>query len=294
MEAPVIMGNCFGILKTQNSLNNCENPAYLANKFNEYYTSVGPTTASKATSLASKYNLELNFNISLQEELIDNRDEFKFQSVQEKDVKQVIKGFSSNKAPGYDRITSRILKDSMPCILSTVTQLMNNSFTTDSFASVWKIAKVTPILKTTHNIEDPENSRPISLLPILSKVSERLAHTQLSNYLTTHELLAQNQSGNKKLHSTETALLYVTDEMLKAMDERKITALVLLDMSKAFDSVCHEILLRKLQSLKVSSHSLTWFNSYLSGRYQRVRIQDAISDLRELKYGVPQGSILGP
>ena len=121
----------------------------------------------------------------MQEELIDNRDEFKFQSVQEKDVEQVIKGFSSNKAPGYDRITSRILKDSMPCILSTVTQLMNNSFTTDSFASVWKIAEVTPILKSTNNIEDPENSRPISLLPILSKVSERLAHTQLSNHSRT-------------------------------------------------------------------------------------------------------------
>jgi len=96
-------------------------------------------------------------------------------------------------------------------------------------------------LKSTNNIEDPGNSRPISLLPILSKFSERLAHTQLNDYLTNHQLSAKNQSGNKKMHSTETALLHVTDEMLKAMDERKITALVLLDMSKAFDSICQKL-----------------------------------------------------
>ena len=152
---------------------------------------------------------------------------------------------------------------------------------------------MTPIPKS-GNSEDPCNYRPISLLPILSKVSERLAHGQFVDYLTANKKLAKTQSGNRKLHSTETALLGVTDELLQAIDDRKISALVLLDMSKAFDSIRHDILLQKLQALGVSSQSLNWFHSYLVGRSQRVRIHDAISDALPLKYGVPQGSILGP
>ena len=121
-----------------------------------------------------------------------------------------------------------------------------------------------------------------------------MAHEHFVDYPTANKKLAENQSGNRKLHSTETALLCVTDDLLQAIDDKKISALVLLDMSKAFDSIRHDILLQKLQALGVSSLSLDWFHSYLVGRSQRVRIHDAISDALVLKYGVPQGSILGP
>ena len=114
---------------------------------------------------------------------------------------------------------------------------------------------------------------------VLSKVSERLAQRQFVDYITTNKKLSENQSGNRKCHSTETALLHVV---------------VLLDMSKAFDSIRHDLLLQKLQSIGVASSSLEWFHNYLSGRSQRVCIGDAISDPLPLKYGVPQGSILGP
>jgi len=106
--------------------------------------------------------------------------------------------------------------------------------------------------------------------------------------------LAKTQSGNRKLYSTETALLCVTDDLLQAIDDKKISALVLLNMSKPFDSIRHDILLQKLQALSVSVSCRDWFHSYLVGRSQRVRINDAISDALPLKYGVPQGSILGP
>ena len=106
--------------------------------------------------------------------------------------------------------------------------------------------------------------------------------------------MAKTQSGNRKLYSTETALLCVTDDLLQTVDDKKISALVLLDMSKAFDSIRHCLLLQKLQALGVSFSCRDWFHSYLVGRSQRLRIEDAISDVLSLKYGVPGGSILGP
>ena len=97
---------------------------------------------------------------------------FRFHPVLEKDVEGVIKGFSSNKAPGRDKITTRVLKDCLPVIVPTITSIMNNSFRSNCFPKVWKMAEVTPVLKS-GNSEDPSNHRPISLLPMLSKVSER-------------------------------------------------------------------------------------------------------------------------
>ena len=95
--------------------------------------------------------------------------------VSQQEVERVIKHFPSNKAPGYDKISARVLKDGLPAILPAVTHIMNNSFSSNTFAKGWKIVEVTPILKS-GDIEDPSNCRPVSLLPILSKVSERLAH----------------------------------------------------------------------------------------------------------------------
>ena len=150
----------------------------------------------------------------------------------------------------------------MSATLPTVTSIMNNSFHTRTFARQWKIAEVIPPLKS-GDFKDPCNDRPISLLPILSKVSERLAHRQLVDHLSEKKKLAETQSGNRKLHSTETALLCATDGLLLAMDNKKVSVVVLLDMSKAFDNISHAVLLHKLQALGVSSPSLDWFHSYL-------------------------------
>ena len=170
---------------------------------------------------------------------------------------------------------------------------MNYSFYTGTFVRAWKIAEVTPILKS-GNSEGPSNNRPISPLAILSKVSERLANGKFVDYFTANKILAKTESGDQKLYSTETAVLCATDELLQAIDDKKISALVLLNISKAFDSIRHDILLQKLQALGVSFSCRYSFHSYLVGRSQRVRIHDAISLMLSLKYGVPQGSILGP
>ena len=162
----------------------------------------------------------------------------------------MVRNLPSNKAPGMDKISARILKDSLPVILPVITTIINGSFSSNIFARAWKTAEVVPVPKS-GDPEESGNNRPISLLPVLSKIAERLAHKQFVDYLTLSKKLSIYQSGNRKLHSTETALLHVTDELLKAMDDKKASILVLLDMSKVFDSIRHDIMLSKLLKIGV-------------------------------------------
>ena len=135
--------------------------------------------------------------------------------------------------------------------------------------------------------------QPVSLLPAASKICERVALNQLMTYMTTKKRLSEHQSGNKKLHSCETLNVMITDKALEAMDAKKVTLVVLLDLSKAFDSIDHVTLLAKLQALGDSRASLDWFKSYLSERLQCVRIEAETSSLQGISHGVLQGSILG-
>lgn len=166
-----------------------------------------------------------------------------------------------NKSPGIDEIPIRVIKDCFTPILSTITSLVNCSIETCTFPSEWKVAEVIPIPKEGDN-EKANNNRPISLLPVLSKFCEKTVHNQLCSYLQVNGRLTKTQSGNKKLHSTETSLIETTDTILKAIDKKMLTVAVFLDMSKAFDSVNHELLILKLQDIGASSSTLQWFCNY--------------------------------
>ena len=167
-----------------------------------------------------------------------------------------------------------------------------------SSAAVWWC--VLPRLSTPRCCEQPISSPHGSqqdspmFPPALSKICERVALNQFTEYLTRCNRLTNHQSGNKKSHSTETLNIFITDTIFKAMDSRRVTALVLMDLSKAFDSIDHTILLRKLRALGVSQPALEWSRSYLYNRTQSVRIESYLSDALPLSHGVPQGSILGP
>ena len=157
----------------------------------------------------------------------------------------------------------------------------------------WKKAKVTPIYKSDAK-EDPKNYRPISVLPVVSKVLERLIHRQLADYFDKHSLLCRSQSGFRKKHSTETAATHFADEILMNMDRGLVTGTVFIDLAKAFDTVDHEILICKLKHYSVCDESLLWFKNYFSERKQFVCIDSQTSEELNITSGVPQGSILGP
>ena len=172
----------------------------LANKFNKYFTSIGELTTYKANLITREYGLDEecgsrggNIDTGLHVET----EAFEFQDEKETEVKSVIKSLAANKAPGYDKISARVLKDSCESIAPVISRLVNNSFKMAAFPKARKIAEMIPVPKE-GNSEEPANNRPISLLPILSKVSERLVHKQFVEFSTTHDKQSTYQSGNRK------------------------------------------------------------------------------------------------
>ena len=145
-----------------------------------------------------------------------------------------------------------------------------SSFACSESPRAWKKSVIVPHLKDGDH-EVPNNNWPISLLPVLSKVAEKIALIQFNDFLTKQDKLTQHQSGNCKNHSTETLSLLVTDHILRAIDQQQLTAMVLIDLSKAFDSICHRTLLLKLRSLGTSSQALKWFESYKSQAVYSIR-----------------------
>ena len=262
----------------------------LANEFNEFFTTVGARTAETVKFLANENGISqmtfTNFNSFI-------GDEFVLRAVSTAEVRKTVFSFGSNKAPGPDKVSMKVIKDALPCILPTLTEIINSSLLTSVFPDDWKEAEVIALLKDGDH-EVPNNNRPVSLLIAFSKICERLVLNQLTDYLVRHKRLSKHQSGNKKFHSTETLNIFITDAILENMDNKHLTALLLLDLSKAFDSIEHNILLQKLRLIGVSKTSLEWFKSYLSDRRQFVRLAHQRSESRTITHGVPQGSILGP
>ena len=177
--------------KQQDSFMASEDLTGLANELNEFFTSVGSITAQKASDLTLRHGLHINLDVPtpLHRSTNVSSELFVLHQVTENQVEKVIRRLPSDKAPGMDKISSRILKDSLPSTLTTITRIVNNSFVTNTFARAWKTAEVTPILKC-GNPDVPNNYRPISLLPIVSKITERLVHGQLMGYLIRNNKLA--------------------------------------------------------------------------------------------------------
>jgi len=159
-----------------------------------------------------------------------------------------------------------------------------------------KQAIVTPILKKTNSDwNDLQNYRPVSNIGFVSKVIEKAAMTQVDEYMQINDLDEVNQSAYKIKHSTETALLKVTNDIAFALAENKAAFLIMLDLSAAFDTIDHDILLHRLEhDFGIKGTALQWFRSYMSGRTFKVSVGGTFSHHFDLKYGVPQGSIIGP
>ena len=221
--------------------------------------------------------------------LVDDNN-FRPQPVDVDTIILTIKDLNNTTSVGCDGIPLRFIKDSLYVIAFYLTCIINTSIVTGIFPSSWKHAIVVPLFKN-GDTNDLNNYRPISLLPILSKILEKIVAGQLTQFLEVNKLLSNTQHGFRPRMSTETALTVITDKIYSNMDSKKICILTLCDLSKAFDSVRHENLLRKCSKLKIDSF---WFSSYIKDRSQSVRINNTISGKEYVNYGVPQGSILGP
>ncbi|KAK3567474.1 hypothetical protein QTP86_019979, partial [Hemibagrus guttatus] len=194
-----------------------------------------------------------------------------------------------------DPIPSAMLQTISPDLLPFITTVINGSLTSGHVPTVFKKARVIPILKKPAlDPSDISNYRPVSLLSFLSKILERVVCNQLSDYLMQNNLHDPNQSGFKAAHSTETALLAVTEKLHAARSAKLSSVLILLDLSAAFDAVNHKTLLSTLRSLGICGTAWEWFASYLDGRSYQVTWKGLTSAPRRLSTGVPQGSVLGP
>ena len=195
-----------------------------------------------------------------------------------------------------DPIPSTLLKKCTFALLPTITTIINLSLASGIFPDQFKSSSVHPLLKKSNSDKnDLSNYRPISHLSFLSKLTERVVKSRLTEFLTEHNLLNSFQSAYTKFHSTETALLAVHDHIIRSISQQQVSCLCLLDLSAAFDTVDHSILLERLSSwFGISGIALNWVESYLTSRSFYVQVKDSQSSVYQLLYGVPQGSVLGP
>ena len=217
---------------------------------------------------------------------------FSFSNVSELDVIKTVKSITCNSS-GVDEINIFVLKLLINRISAVLTHIINISFEHNIFPDRWKKAIIKPIAKILCPLK-ASDFRPISLLTTLSKIIEELAFRQMIHYCNEHYLLDPNQSAYRKFHSTTTALLKITDDILEGIEDAEVSIMIFLDFSKAFDTINHRLLLEKLKILGFDGPSCNWIKSYLTNRYQMVKHGNKFSEWKLIKNGVPQGSILGP
>ncbi len=218
---------------------------------------------------------------------------FKLTAVTEEKVLKLLSSLNITKATGCDNISARFLKDFAHEIASPLTFIINMSLHSGVVPDDFKTARVVPLFKK-GNSNFEGNYRPVSILPVVSKIFERLVYDQYYSYLCSNDLIYKYQSGFRKMFSTDHALTFLADNIRLNMDKGLYTGVILLDLQKAFDTVDHEILLTKLRATGADVNTVNWFRSYLCNRKQFVDVDNTFSDKESIKCGVPQGSILGP
>ena len=196
------------------------------------------------------------------------------------------KTLRSDRSTGADQIPTTFIKLAADHLAGPLTRIINSCITEAYFPKLWKIARVSPIPKVDNPTTNDE-LRPISILPVLSKVFERLVGWQMSEFANSASLLHDNISSFRKGHSTTTALLGIRDDIKRAMKRKEVTLMVLADFSKAFDTVCFKTTLKKFYKLGFSKNYLKWLLSYLSGRTQFVQIDDTKSHRKLSQFGTP-------
>ena len=208
-------------------------------------------------------------------------------------VFSLLSKLSVSKATGLDKISAKLLRVCPDLIADSLCSIFNRSINTGIFPEEWKCSKVVPLFKEGDR-KDLNNYRPISIIPVVAKVFERIIYDQVNTFLVDNGLLSNSQSGFRHRHSTTTALLEATNEWAYNIERGNVNAVVFLDLKKAFDTVDHRILISKLHAYGIQGVASDWFKSYLSNCMQKCSVNGFLSHNQTLHCGVPQGTILGP
>ena len=217
----------------------------------------------------------------------------------ENEIRKIAFDLPNKSSSGHDRVSNVLLKEIIVQIAEPLSMIFNQSLQTGEFPNDMKLAEVVPLYKSKeHYLES--NYRPISLLTTISKILEKVVYKQVYKFLTESSQLYDNQYGFRSNHSCEHAISQTVGNLLKNLENKKNSICVLLDLSKAFDTIEHSIMLEKLDLYGICGTTLSWFRSYLSDRCLRVKCRttscgiDTLSDEFTVKYSTPQGSCLGP
>lgn len=217
---------------------------------------------------------------------------FNFKLATTGQVNTLINQLKSN-AYGSDKVSAKMLQLCSPVICKYVTHILNCCLEVGYFPDNWKLSLIKPISKN----NDPKSFndlRPITIIPAISKLLEKTVKNQIYDYVINNSIVSSFQSGFRKNHSTTSVLMSVTDNIFKSLDDGNASALILLDFSKAFDTLDHSLLCAKLTYYGFSDIAVNFFGSYLSNRHQIVTFDDTNSSQCPITSGVPQGSVLGP
>lgn len=258
--------------------------------FNDFFSSIGSNLASDIPVMYHSNNI---FTSIPSEAGISSCELSKLAHATTDEVGKIIDNLNPNSGSGVDGVSTKAIKCLKNVIVDDLTKCINKCLDEGTFPKSLKIAKVTPVYKSGTK-SDPGNYRPISVLPVISKIYEKILYDRLKKFLESKNFLYKKQYGFRPNSNTLAATVDLVTQIKTKIDQKQITLGVFVDLKKAFDTVSHDLLLKKLKNIGITETAHDIFKSYLSDRYQMVKIGEYQSSPKLITYGVPQGSILGP
>ena len=260
-------------------------PQTITDSFNNFFSKIGDNLAAKfAGNNTNEFKKYLGSPANQSMLLY---------KISHSEIKNAIKNLKNSNSSGEDEITSDFVKLSAPVLIPALHAILNLSLSTGVYPHKLKIAKVVPIHKKGDSTS-MNNYRPISILSTINKIFEKILHARLIKYIDDFNILYKYQFGFRKNHSTELALIEIVDQIRMSLNKGDMSCGIFIDLSKAFDTVNHEILIDKLHHYGIRGKALDLFKSYLGNRQQFASIDKFKSNTRPINCGVPQGSVLGP